>query len=165
MLARAVEQGLARAVEQDLADLPEDLRQERTVTPELMSDVMAQAGIRLAGLNSARAVRLRRLIEAEAWTDAALALIELALPQWQLVRLVGDDGEWCCSLSRHPQLPEWLDDAVEARHEVLPLAILAAFLTAREASPAVCSRKAGTVPECRPQQPNVLHALRCEDFA
>jgi hypothetical protein len=119
----------------------------------------------LATLNSEAAVRLRRLIEAEAWTDAALALIELALPQWQLVRLVCDGGEWCCSLSQHPQLPEWLDDAVEARHEVLSLAILDAFVAAREASLVAAGGKAGTVPRCRPQQPSVLHALCCEDFA
>jgi hypothetical protein len=148
-----------------LADPPGRLREDRIVMPELMSEVMARARVPLATLNSEAAARLRRLIEAEAWTDAALALIRFALPNWQVVRLVFDGGEWYCALSKHPQLPEWLDDAVEARHEVLPLAILAAFLAAREASPAAPGRNSSTVPQCRPQQPGVLHALCCEDFA
>lgn len=155
---------MSRPLKHIVVERLEDLGRETAVTPELMSDVMAQAGIRLTGLNAASGVRVRRLIEAEAWTDAALALIELALPQWHVVRLVRDGDEWCCTLSCHPQLPDWLDDAVEARHEVLPLAILAAFLAARQATPAESNRKV-TVPQCRPQQPGVLHALCCEDFA
>jgi hypothetical protein len=156
MLARALEHRV-------LANPPARRRRDRIVTPALMSDVMARARVPLARLSSEAAVRVRRLIEAEAWTDVALALIELALPAWQVVRLVYDGGEWCCALSRHPQLPDWLDDAVEARHEVLPLAILDAFLAARESD-----RAAGpfsSVPQCGPQQAGVLHALGCEDFA
>jgi len=158
MLARRFEQTI---VGEDL----EDLRRESAVAPQLMADVMAQAGVRPAELNSAKAARLRRLIAAEAWTEAALALIELALPQWQLVRLVYDGGEWCCALSRHPQMPDWLDDAVETRHEVLPLAILAAFLAAREANLTASGRTHATVPYCRLQQQPDVHALCCDDFA
>jgi hypothetical protein len=156
---------LARRCELTIVgDYSEDLRRKSAVTPQLMADVMAQAGLRSAELNSARAARLRSLVAAEAWTEAALALIDLALPQWQLVRLVYDSGEWCCALSQHRQMPDWLDDAVEARHEVLPLAILGAFAAARQASPAESSGN-GTVPQCRPQHLGSLHALCCEDFA
>ena len=35
-----------------------------------------------------------------AWTDAALALIDLELPQWQFRRIAYDEGEWSCALSR-----------------------------------------------------------------
>jgi hypothetical protein len=148
-----------------VVDPQERLRSETTVTSQLMADVMKQAGGG-GGANSVKGVRLRRLIAAEAWTDAALALIALALPQWQLVRLVNDGEEWCCALSRHPQMPDWLDDAVEARHEVLPLAIVGAFVAAREAGLAPSSRTQATAPQCRlQQQPDVVHALCCDDFA
>ena len=63
-----------------------------------------------------------------AWTDAALALIELELPQWRVRRLAYDDGEWYCSLSRGRELPDWLDQPVEGRHADLALAILSAFV-------------------------------------
>ena len=42
-----------------------------------------------------------------------------------------EDGEWTCSLSKHRQLPDWLDDVAEAHHAMLPLAILAALVGAR----------------------------------
>src|SRR5690348_5787668 len=47
-----------------------------------------------------KTVRLAQLIESRAWTDAALALIDLELPFWQVRRLAYDDGEWYCALSR-----------------------------------------------------------------
>ena len=123
-----------------------------------------QAAPRLSALNSERRLRLRRLIAAEAWTDAALALIDIALPRWKLVRLAFDDGAWRCALSRHWQLPEWLDDAVEASHEVLPLAILAAFLAARDADLAAADETRRAVPTCRPAQGS-LHTLACDNFS
>ena len=85
---------------------------------------------------------MQSLIKTEAWTDAALALIALELPQWKVRRLVREDGEWICTLSRHYAIPDWLDDTTEARHEVLPLAILSALVEARRdlASSAACSK-------------------------
>src|SRR5690348_4880145 len=65
---------------------------------------------------SEKTARLERLIRAGAWTDAALALLDLELPLWQIRRLVYDDGEWYCALSRERELPDWLDQSVEARH-------------------------------------------------
>ena len=56
------------------------------------------------------AARIDQLIEARAWNDAALALVELELPAWKLRRLVYEDGEWHCSLSRQPNLPVALED-------------------------------------------------------
>ena len=53
------------------------------------------------------------------------------MPGWKLRRLVYEDGEWICSLSRNRQLPDWLDDAADARHETLALAILAAIVEAQ----------------------------------
>jgi len=85
--------------------------------------------------------RIERLIGSEAWTDSALALIDLELPQWQVRRIAYDEGEWHCALSRQRELPEWLDQSVEAHHADLALAILSASSTPnaslrRQAGPA-----------------------------
>ena len=72
-----------------------------------------------------------RLIGSQAWTEAALALVEHELPLWKLRRLVFEEGVWLCTLSKQRNLPIWLSDDAEASHESLPLAILAAFIEAR----------------------------------
>jgi hypothetical protein len=79
-----------------------------------------------------RVERILQLAATGAWTDATLALLELEEPQWKLRRLVREDGEWFCSLSRRPDLPIELDDTAEAHNELLPLAILDALAEARE---------------------------------
>ncbi len=76
---------------------------------------------------TAEAQRLDRLVAAGAWTDAALALIAIELPRWQLRRLVYDEGEWHCALSNRRDLPDWLDSAVETHHPDMATAILDAF--------------------------------------
>jgi hypothetical protein len=98
----------------------------------LFSDVIANASERtLLLVEARRAGQLKRLIEAGAWTDAALALVELELPQWKLRRLACDDGQWHCRLSAQPGLPDGFDDIAEATHEVIALAILGALVEAR----------------------------------
>src|SRR5664279_5190993 len=120
--------------EDHLDRLMEQLRLAPALTLDLIGAVIANACIRLPVLNKAgKAARLDHLIKAGAWSDAALALIELELPTWKLRRLVYDDGEWFCSLSKQPNLPIEFDDTADARHEVLPLAILCAFVEARRA--------------------------------
>jgi hypothetical protein len=100
-----------------------------------MSDIVRQTCRRFPSLGqSAKTDRIERLIQSGAWTDAALALIELELPQWQIRRLAYDDGEWYCALSRQRELPDWLDQSIEARHADLTLAILSAFVEARRTS-------------------------------
>ena len=92
----------------------------------------------MPALSLARAKREDRADRAAdrvgAWTDAALALIDLELPQWQVRRIAYDEGEWYCALSRQRELPEWLDQSIEARHADLALAMLSAFVEARRAS-------------------------------
>ena len=148
-----------------LADVREYLRHAIAVTPELVGEVSVAAGIRSTATNSsAHTSRMRNLIAAEAWTDVALALIEMELPRWRLVRLVMDGDDWCCALSKHRQLPDWLDDAVEARHNVLPLVILDAFVQARTADLASAWGRHQSVPGYRLQQSNNFDALCCDNF-
>jgi hypothetical protein len=96
------------------------------------------------------------MIATGAWTDAALALVELELPLWQVRRLAYDEGEWYCALSRERELPDWLDRSIEARHADLALAILSAFVDAQHiAAPASRS----SVPAV-PRNANPLYELK-----
>jgi hypothetical protein len=135
------------------------LRFAPALTPDLISNVIVDACTRLP---AGKAARIDQLIDAGAWNDAALALIELELPAWKLRRLVYEDGEWFCSLSKQPNLPVALDDTADARHEVLPLAILSAFLEARRTASAVRETSSPTVPQVRPTSG---FAVCCDNFA
>ena len=114
------------------ASLNDRLRDTDVMTAKLMSDIIRSACRRFPSTGqAARTARIDRLIQSGAWVDAALALIDLELPQWQIRRLAYDEGEWHCALSRQRELPDWLDQSIEARHAELPLAILSAFVEAR----------------------------------
>lgn len=76
------------------------------------------------------AQHLDRLVAAGAWTDAALVLIAIELPDWQLRRFTFDEGEWHCALSTERNMPDWLDDAVETHHADMATAILDALRSA-----------------------------------
>jgi len=89
--------------EQYLGRLEARLRRAQAPTAELISDVIAEACVCFAARGGAAKLRIHRLIESGAWTDAALALLELELPQWKLRRIVYEDREWHCALSRHPR--------------------------------------------------------------
>jgi hypothetical protein len=105
--------------------LVDRLRDAPAVTADLISEVIGKPSRRLPA-------RIEHLIESGAWTDAALALLELELPHWQLRRLAYDEGEWHCALSRQRELPDWLDDqSIESRHADLAMAVLSAFADAQ----------------------------------
>ena len=110
-------------------ELNDRLRDADAVTAELMSEIIGETCRRFPSMGQTeKTARIERLIRSGAWTDAALALIELELPQWQIRRIAYDEGEWHCALSRQRELPEWLDQSIEAHHADLPLAILSAFV-------------------------------------
>jgi hypothetical protein len=111
---------------------------------------------------SAKTARIERLIASEAWTDVALALIDLELPPWQVRRVAYDDGEWYCALSRERELPDWLDSSIEARHADLPLAILSAFVEAERIS-APASRP--SVPVVARDASPICEPVCCDNFA
>jgi hypothetical protein len=107
--------------------------------------------------------QLRGLISAGAWTDAGLALIADKLPQWKLRRLAYDEGQWHCALSLQPDLPDWLDQAIETTHRDLSLAILSAFVEALQQLPETPrATRRPTVPRVRP---TLDQTIPCENFA
>jgi hypothetical protein len=115
--------------------LDDELRKARELQRGLFYKVIAAACTRLPLLSKlGRAGQVDRLADADAWTDAALALIALELPAWKVRRLAYENGEWLCSLSRQPNVPIGLDDPAEAVHDALPLAVLRAFVEARRRS-------------------------------
>ena len=142
------------------ADLGDRLRNADYVTAEFLIDILHATCRRLPSANqNARAARVARLIQSQAWIDTTLALIDLELPQWQVRRLAYGDGEWYCALSRQRELPDWLDQSIETRHADLALAILSAFVEARSVS-APSSRT--SVPSA-PRRTDTLYEPICAD--
>jgi hypothetical protein len=141
--------------DQAFADTP-------TPTTGLFNDLLATAC--QAGDPMRQAVPLaclKRLIAARAWNDAALALLALQLPDWQLRRLVFDDGEWHCALSRARAMPEWLDSTTEAHHPNMALAILGALVAAAaESAPS----RLTAVPASNPGD-GAFEPMLCDNFA
>ncbi|PDT73738.1 hypothetical protein [Bradyrhizobium sp. C9] len=116
-------------------DLGDRLRDAYAMSAEFMADIISQTCRRFpAAGQSGKSARVERLIQSGAWTDAAIALLDLELPQWQVRRLVYDEGEWHCALSRERELPDWLDQSIETRHADLALAILSGFVEAQRIS-------------------------------
>lgn len=114
-----------------LAGLAYRLRTADDVTADLISAIFYEAADAVTAARQTRKVaQLGKFATAGAWTDAAMALLEMALPRWKLRRLAYDDGEWHCALSPSREIPDWLDNAVEASHPNLPLAILRGLVEA-----------------------------------
>src|SRR5262249_36850401 len=126
---------MAHPGEYELGDVAGLLRDACEADARVIAEVIGATCRRFPSLGqSEKTARLEQLIAAGAWTDAALALIDLELPLWQVRRLAYDEGEWHCALSRERELPDWLDQSVETRHADLSLAILSAFVEAQRIS-------------------------------
>jgi hypothetical protein len=139
------------------------LRTTCEVTSELMAEILNVSRRRaLVPGHRAKALQLEQLIDAGAWIDAALALLELELPLWHIRRIAYDDGEWYCALSRQRELPDWLDESLEARHPDLALAILSAFI---EAQAAAASFGATSLPASSAWPDSDPIRLCCDNFA
>jgi hypothetical protein len=157
---------LARSVlDTRLDELQDRLGRAQVVTPDLISKVVG-ACTRLATPGcAAGAAVIERLIGSQAWTEAALALIEHELPLWRLRRLVCEDGIWLCSLSKQWNLPIWLGDNAEASHVSMPLAILAALIEARRRPDPPAARTVSSVPQCRIESGSRIESMCCDNFA
>jgi hypothetical protein len=146
----------------DPGELNDRLRDAHAATADLMSQVIGETCRRFPSAGQTeKTAKIERLIGSGAWTDAALALIDLELPLWQVRRIAYDEGEWYCALSRERELPDWLDRSIETRHADLALAILSAFVDAQRIN-APSSRT--SVPVV-PRDTNPLYEpLCCDNF-
>jgi hypothetical protein len=126
-----------------------------------MQGIIQDAACRQVADRSNKLARIHRLIDDKAWTDAALALLELELPRWKLRRLACEDGEWFCSLSRGPNVPIELDDMAEAHHAFLPLAIMQALVEAWSRTRAANGNRPGRAPQVSPA---VAQPVCCDNF-
>jgi hypothetical protein len=148
---------------QDVPTLGERLRNAISATPTLIAEIVREARRRFPSqAQPARTARVGQLIALGAWTDAALALIELELPQWQVRRLAYDDGEWHCALSRERELPDWLDASVEGRHADLALAILSALVEVRQLG---ADTQQSSVPRAPQRTGARYEPLLCDNFS
>jgi hypothetical protein len=143
--------------------LSDRLRAAHAVTAELMSEVISEACRRFPSVGQTeKTARIERLIKSEAWTDAAVALVDLELPLWQVRRIAYDEGEWYCALSRERELPDWLDRSIETRHADLALAILSAFVEAQRISTPLTTTSVPAVPR---DADALYEPTCCDNFA
>jgi hypothetical protein len=143
--------------------LGDRLRDTYAVTAEFIADIIRETCRRFPSQSQAgKTARVERMIQCGAWTDAALALIDLELPQWKIRRLVYDEGEWHCALSRQRELPDWLDQAIETHHADLALAILSAFVEAIRTIPPASKT---SVPAAPLALGGLYEAVCCDDFS
>jgi len=143
--------------------MDEELRAAPGPTEDIFSNIIANACIRVPILRRVEmAAGLVRSIGAGAWTDAAIALIELEMPTWRIRRLSYENGEWLCSLSRRPNAPVEFDDPADATHALMPLAILRAFLVARRSVSAMAAEARTIAPQAQPTPEGMLC---CDNFA
>src|SRR5438132_8428744 len=151
---------LAFSEHHNAGELDDRLRDAHAVTSEVMAEVIGETCRRFPSAGQTGKIeRIERLIQTGAWTDAALALIDLELPLWQVRRIAYDEGEWYCALSRERELPDWLDRSIEGRHADLPLAMLIAFVEVQRIS----------APLSRPSVPAVVttsfyEPICCDNF-
>jgi hypothetical protein len=149
--------------EEHLNELEAQLRCAHALTPNLISNVIANTCTRLPEKKrTQKAAQIDQLIKAGAWIDVALALINFELPAWKLRRLLYEDAKWYCSISRQPHLPVPLDDTANASHEVLPLAILTALVEAHRRMGATRGIHPQTVSQA---QPTSGYAICCDNFS
>jgi hypothetical protein len=145
-----------------LAELVDRLRESENATADLVSAVVTIACERISlSDRTPRSARFKKFVEAGAWADAALALIESELPLWKLRRLAYDEGQWYCALSRQRELPEWLDQAVEASHTNPTLAILSVYVETLRQIEASREPSRPSVPQMRVVQ---YERLCCDNF-
>ena len=129
-------------------------------TPEMLSEIVAETARRLSA--PGKAAQFHQLIEAGALTEAALALINLELPLWQIRRITYDKGEWHCAMSRQRELPEWLDEAIETARASLTLAIVSVYIETLRQIEASREPSRPSVPQTRRDQ---FEPVCCDNFA
>jgi hypothetical protein len=117
------------------AKLRNEISQAPTATSELVSAAHDLMTARCIPYRAAAMQRIRTLIDAQAWTDAVLAIADLDRSR-AIHHVVHEDGEWHCRIGSHGAIPHWLGDTAEFSHPVIALAILGALVDTLGGRPA-----------------------------
>jgi hypothetical protein len=147
---------------------PTELRDALSGAPaasaELISAALDVMAARCALPDRAgRTQRIRALIDTQAWTDAALAIVDL--DRSRTVRQIShDDGEWSCRIGSRWAVPDWLDDSALFLHPALPLAILGALLESLAQREEVAI-PATSVPSSGSRRGHSIPAVACDNYA
>lgn len=140
--------------------IAQGLRANEHATADMLFSIAARTCRRFPR-QTADLAQFDRLLGAGAFTEAMFVLIEFELPQWKLRRIAYDEGEWHCALSRQRELPDWLDQSMEANHADLALAIALAYIEALKAVEASGRSIGHSVPQIRAQ---CSETLSCENY-
>jgi hypothetical protein len=144
----------------DLDALTDRLKDAEEADTALVNEVIGVACRRFPSIGQrAKTARIEQLVQSCAWIDVALALIDLELPLWKVRRIVYDEGEWHCALSRQRELPDWLDQSIEVHRADLALAILGALV---EACRTAAQTTNTSVPSVSPRV-DTLSEVACSD--
>src|SRR5260370_7568806 len=103
-------------------EISDRLRDAHAVTAELMSAVIDATCRRFPSVGqTGKTARIEQLIGSGAWTDAALALIDLELPLWQVRPIPYAEGDGYSALSPGRDLPHPLHPLSQSPPPHLPL--------------------------------------------
>ena len=113
-------------------DRIESLRRriERSSSPtrDLLADIVAATCPTAPAGADRRARLVEHLLSADAFTQAAFALVEWRLPDWSVRRLCQEGQQWWCAIT-HRDMIEWGGEEEDQSHEDMTLAILKSYLT------------------------------------
>jgi hypothetical protein len=110
-----------------------------------------------------RTQRIGALIDAQAWTDAALAIVDLDRSR-AVRQITHEEGEWSCRIGSRWAVPDWLDGSALFLHPAPSLAILGALLESlaqREDQ----ATAATSVPSSGSRRGHSIPAVACDNYA
>lgn len=143
-----------------LTSAADELNRATAPSAALLYAVLGTADRAKSAGQGRAAAHIAQLIECGAWNEAALELCDLCCPRWKLSRLLYDSGEWHCRLSPHRELPDWLGETIETRHEYLGLAVIKAAVEAARHDAESCERPM----PIRLSHPAPDNLFVCDDF-
>jgi hypothetical protein len=102
----------------------------REVTPLLMIEILQAACGNVGQRQRVPDIHaIRSFVRDRAWTDAALALLGSAVPEWRLRRICHEDRLWWCALERS-DCRSWAEPEIDESHQNMTLALLKALIVA-----------------------------------
>ncbi len=145
------------------AKLRTEISQAPAATSELVFGALdLMVARRAAPYRAAWTQRIRALIDAQAWTDAVLAIADFDRSR-SIHHVVYEDGEWHCRIGSQWAVPHWLGESAEFSHPVLALAILGALIDTLAWAPETRSSPASAARQ-QSGETNSIAAVSCDNY-